>query len=157
MRSKCNVVRGFIKIITCQTCKSNAPLFAFDSETDNDTVGLCSAALCNSLDVVIAETTLDEWTKMESGELLHLPSRLSSISGLKNLHVLHVKRIEQSPGPAAGMSFSEFRKLYKPPVVIYSCPCCDGGDAIESQEFSVSKFEEIGGRVVALGDLVVGQ
>jgi hypothetical protein len=73
------------------------------------------------------------------------------------LHVLHVERIEQGPKPPAGVPFSEYRKLYKRPVVIYKCPCCAGGEAIETQEVLVPTFEEMGGRIVALGDLVVAR
>ena len=155
MTSLNKVIRGAVKMISCQNCRSNIPLFEFDSETDNDTVGLCSAALCNGLEIVIAEVTLYEWKKMYSGELLHLPTRISGDSYLKSLHVLHIKRIEQSPDPTPGTSFPEYRKIYRPPVVIYSCPCCDGSDAIETQEFSVSKFEEIGGRIITLGNIRV--
>ena len=157
MTKKDNVVHGSVKIATCQSCNSKIPFFAFETEMDTDSIGLCSAAQCNSLSVVIAETTLDEWKEMESGKLLHLPPRLSDTSGLKGLHVLHIKRVGRSPEPPAGIPFSEFRKLYKSPVVIYSCPCCDTGEAIETEEFSVSKFEEMGGRILAMGNLILGQ
>jgi hypothetical protein len=152
-----NVVTGSIKMITCRSCNSEIPLFAFDSETDVDSVGLCSAAQCNDLRVVVAETTLDEWKMMESGEVVNLQSRIVGASGVEDLHILLMRRIERGPEPAVGVPFSEFRKAYKPPVVIYSCPCCNSGDAVVTQEYSVPEFEELGGRVVTVGSLVVNQ
>jgi hypothetical protein len=77
------------------------------------------------------------------------------LSGIDALHVLRIKRIEQNSKPPAGVPFSEFKKLYKSPTVIYVCPCCAGGDATETQEVTVSKFEGMGGRIIALGNLVI--
>jgi hypothetical protein len=155
MTGQGKVVRGTAKIVTCRNCQASLPLFEFDSETDTDSVGLCSAARCNGLDIVIAETTLEEWKAIQSGTLTTLPARVSGSSEMKDFHVLHIKRVEQGSNPPAGIPFSEFRKLYKPPVVIYACPCCRGGEAIETQELTVSEFEKRGGRIIALGGLVV--
>ena len=141
MRNEANFVHGSVKIITCQSCSSRMALFAFDAETNMDSIGLCSATRCNELCVVIAETTLSEWKMMESGKLVNLPSRITDSSGMKDSHVLHIKRIERAPEPAAGVPFSEFKRLYGSPVAIYSCPCCDAGEAIETQDYSLSEFE----------------
>src|SRR5277367_3208604 len=121
------VVRGTVKMIICQSCNSKMPLFAFETETDVGAVGLCSATRCNGLELIIAETTLDEWKQMKSGELQHLPARLSDALDIRGLHVLHIVRVEEQPESAAGMPFSEFRKIYRRPRVIYSCPCCEKG------------------------------
>lgn len=148
-------VYGSIKMIACRSCNSKIPLFAFDSETDVDSIGFCSAAQCNDLRVVVAETTLDEWKMMERGEVMSLQSRIAGASSIEDLHILQIRRIERGPEPAAGVPFSEFRKIYKPPTIIYSCPCCNLGDAVETQEYSVSEFEGLGGSIVPLGNLVV--
>jgi hypothetical protein len=92
---------------------------------------------------------------ISSGELRHLPPRIAEPLGLNDFHVLHVKRIESGPKIGAGLSFLEFRKRYKRPTVIYSCPCCGDGDAVESQELLLSQFEKIGGEVVPLGNLAL--
>lgn len=146
------VVRGSAAIVTCQSCQASVPLFEFEVESDTGAVGLCSAAKCNGSDIVIAETTLDEWKAMQSGELSTLPSRLG---GFSDFHVLHIKRIEKTPAPPAGISFSEFRDLYQPPVVVYACPCCTDGEAIKNREVTTSEYEEMGGHIVALGSLVI--
>ena len=157
MTNKGNIVHGTVKIATCQLCNSSIPFFEFEVETDIGSVGLCSAAQCNSLSVVIAEITMDEWRELASGKLSYLPCRLSDAIGMKDLNILHIKRVDRSPEPAMGIPFSEYRKLYKPPVVIYSCPCCDAGEVIETQELLVSEFEEMGGSIVAMGALVLGR
>lgn len=146
-------IRGSVAIVSCRSCQANLPIFEFEVESDTGEVGLCSAAKCNSLDIVIAETTLDEWKAMQSGGLLTLPSRLS---GFSDFNVLHIKRIEESPDPPAGIPFSEFRKLYTAPVVVYACPCCTDGEAVKTREMTIPEFEKMGGRIVALGNLVVG-
>ena len=153
--TKSKVVHGSVKIVTCRNCLATLPLFEFEAETDTDSVGFCSAARCNVLDIVIAETTLEEWRAIQSGGLSTLPPRLSGSSEMKDFCILHIKCIERGSEPAAGIPFSEFKKLYKHPVVIYACPCCTDGEAIETQEVTVPKFEEMGGRIIALGNLVV--
>lgn len=155
MISKSNFVRGSVKLITCQTCGSKIPLFEFETETDVDGVGLCSAARCNQMDLVIAEMTLDEWKSITTGELRQLPLRLATEVGANDHHVLHIKRIDQEALPAAGSSFSEFRKGYRPPSIIYECPCCDEGDGIETDELTISEFENLGGHIFSLGNLVL--
>lgn len=152
MIGQSKVVRGSVAIVTCQACQASLPLFEFEVESDTGAVGLCSATRCNGSDIVIAETTLEEWKAMQSGELSTLPLRLS---GFSDFHVLHIKRIEKSPAPPAGISFAEFRSLYKPPVVVYACPCCTDGEAIKTREVTTSEFEGMGGRIVALGSLII--
>ena len=155
MINKSRAIHGSVKIVTCRACQSSVPLFELEAESDTDTVGLCSAARCNSLDLVLSETALEEWQAAQSGEVPSLLSRLSDLSGVKDLHILRIKRVEQSPDLPAGVPFSQFKKLYKPPVVIYACPCCLDGEASETREVLLSEFEEMGGRIVALGNLVV--
>ena len=152
MMGQGRVIRGSVAIVICRTCRASFPFFEFEVESDTGAVGLCSAAQCNGSDIVIAETTLDEWKAMQSGGMSTLPSR---INGFHDFHVLHVKRVENSQNPPAGASFSEFRRLYTPPVVVYACPCCAGGEAVKDREMTVPEFESMGGRIVALGGLVV--
>jgi hypothetical protein len=157
MTSKANFVRGSVKLITCQACGSKIPLFDFETETDVDGVGLCSAGRCNQMDLVIAETTLEEWKSMAAGELRHLPRRLADEFGADDVHVLHIKRINQGPLPAAGSSFFEFKKGYKRPSIVYDCPCCDVGDGVETDELTIADFENLGGHIFPLGNLVLRQ
>lgn len=152
MISQGKVIRGSVVIVTCRACQASLPLFEFEVESDTGAIGLCSAARCNGLDVVIAETTADEWAAMQSGELSTLPTRLGRFG---DFSVLHIMRVERSPDPPAGISFSEYRKIYKPPVVVYACPCCVQGEAFRNRELTIAEFEKIGGKIIALGDIVV--
>lgn len=144
------IIRGSVKLIRCINCGSGLPLFEFDTETDTGAIGLCSAAQCNGRTIIIAETTLEEWNGLQSGNFISLRSRLISTSGIPDLQILHVKRIERKSRPSAGISFSEFKKLYQPPVVIYDCPCCADGEAFEVDEVAIAKFKEDGGVIKVL-------
>lgn len=155
MMSENRTVGGSVKILACRNCKSILPLFEFETEADTDSMGLFSAAQCNGLVIVIAEATLEEWSTIQSGELSILPPRLACPAELKGFHILSIKRIERGYAPPSGISFLEFKKLYRAPVVVYACPCCAVGDALETQELTVNEFESRGGRIIALGSLVV--
>jgi hypothetical protein len=153
--SKPNFVRGSVSMIACGTCQARIPRFDFETETDVGDVGLCSAARCNHLDLVIAETTLAEWNALNDGTLRTLPKRLAGDVVGDDYHVLQVKRIDQAQRPAAGGSFAEFRKQYVPPRVVYECPCCEVGEAVVVEEFTVPEFEAIGGRIIPLGSVAL--
>jgi hypothetical protein len=157
MKNKGNVVRGSVRIVACQACNKKIPIFNFESETDVGAIGLYSAAQCNNFNLVIAETTLDEWKKIESEKLSFFPSRLNEYLNLRNFYILHIKRIEEGPKIKPGLSFSDFRKLYKSPTVVYSCPCCNIGEAIQIQELTVPEFKEMGGKIFVLGNLILGE
>ncbi len=152
MIGQSKVVRGSVAIVACRTCQSNLPIFEFEAESDVGSVGLCSAAKCNGLDIVIAETTMEEWKELQSGRLSTLPLRLGFFP---DFYVLHIRRIEKGLDPPAKISFSEFRRLYKPPIVFYACPCCVDGEAAKTREMTISEFEGMGGRITALSGLVV--
>lgn len=147
-----NAICGSVAMVTCQTCHGSLPVFEFELESDLGAIGLCSAAECNGLNLVIAEVNIHEWQAMQDGKLRTLPDR---IGGFERFHVLHIKRIERSPDPPVGISFSEYRKIYKPSVVIYSCPCCAHGEALKDKELTIIQFEKLGGQITALGGLIV--
>jgi hypothetical protein len=157
MTTTINLVRGSVKLVTCQACGSDIPLFEFDMETDTDGIGLCSAARCNQMNIVIAETTLEEWKAMKAGELRHLPLRLAKEFQVSDFHVLHIKRIDQQTPAPTGTSFAEFKKNYRRPIVVYDCPCCEAGEGTETEELTVAEFEKSGGRIFPLGNLVLQQ
>jgi hypothetical protein len=139
-------------MVTCHACEASVPIFEFELESDAGAMGLCSACKCNDMTLVIAEVSMSEWLAMQNGELSNLPER---IIGFEGFHVLHVKRIERSPDPPLGISFSEYRKIYKSPIVVYSCPCCRQGESIKERELTIAEFKSRGGQIVALGGLTI--
>jgi hypothetical protein len=64
-------------------------------------------------------------------------------------------RTENGFTPPRGTSYAEFSKLYRPPILVYSCPCCDNGEATEIANYSVSDFIDLGGQVMVIGDLML--
>jgi hypothetical protein len=148
-----NVVPGCIKRVACQRCGATVPFFEFDLENDVELMGLLSAGKCNELKVVVAEISLDERNAVEAGEIAGLPPRLNSPER-DGFRIVRVKNTRQDL-PSSDLPFSEYRKLYSPPVVVYSCPCCGLGDALVETEMSLSEFELHGGEVLILGDLAL--
>jgi hypothetical protein len=148
-------VFGTIKILKCASCEAIFPLAAYEGEADTDTIGLCSAGKCNSLEVAIAEATSVEWNQLASGDVKDLQRRIGTELGRDDLKIATLLRIEPGKNAPAGTSFAEFRKAYRPPVLVYSCPCCGEGEATETKEFTVDRFAEIGGRILPVGELEI--
>ena len=63
--------------------------------------------------------------------------------------------VEHAAGEVPVASFSEFRKSYRPPTLLYSCACCRGGKSRVIQEFTAEAFQKAGGRIVLMGEFGV--
>lgn len=148
-------VEGTIQRLRCDACGSVFPHFLFSGEEDSDTAGLCSAAVCGQKEVlVIVEADPSEWNDFASGVVASLEDRLKKQCAFGDLKVIRLLRVEREPA-AAGLSFSDFRKAYKPPVPIYSCVCCDTGESRISEEVTVKDFVNSGGRILLTGRLAL--
>jgi hypothetical protein len=147
------LVTGTIKILTCNTCSAKVPLVTFDGEADVDTIGLCSAGSCERLDVAIVEAALTEWNDLADSKPEGLQVRISQELGRNDLHVVSVKRVESGSEAPSGTSFAEFRKAYRAPILVYSCPCCGTGEATETEELTVDAFAAAGGEILGIGGL----
>ena len=90
-----------------------------------------------------------------AGDVSDLQHRIGAELGRHDLKMATVLRIESGNDMPAGTSFAEFRKAYRPPVLVYSCPCCGEGEATETEEFTVDGFAEIGGRILSVGELEI--
>lgn len=131
------------------------PHFLFSGEEDTDTVGLCSASSCNQNEVVIVEAEPDEWSDLESTRTMAIEKRLAQQLGRADLKVLRLLRVERETTPAAGLSFREFQKGYKPPVLVYSCACCGKGESRVIEEITAGDFEKSGGQILVTGRLTL--
>lgn len=149
------IVHGSVKMIHCRICESTIPIFVFEGEADVDTMGLCSAGSCERFDVAVLEAEPDEWNDLASGRPEVLQSRIANELGRSDLRILKVLKMEEAGEVPAGTSFAEFRKLYRPPIVVYECPCCSVGEAREHSELTISSFNEIGGRIFTVGRLAI--
>jgi hypothetical protein len=146
-------VAGTIKILTCNTCCTKLPFVTFEGEADVDTIGLCSAGSCERLDVAIIEAAPNEWSDLAVSKPEKLQDRIRQELGRDDLHVISVKRVESGSEAPSGTSFSEFRKAYRAPILVYSCPCCGTGEAMETEELTVDGFAAIGGEILEIGGL----
>jgi hypothetical protein len=148
-------VFGTIKMLECTSCEVTLPVAAFEGEADTDTIGLCSAGKCNGLEVAIAEATPTEWSSLAAGSVSHLQDRIGAELGRDDLRVATVLRVEQGNEIPAGTSFAAFREAYRPPLLVYSCPCCGEGEAKEIEEFTVDAFIALGGGILSVGALEI--
>lgn len=146
-------VEGAIKVLRCDSCGATFPHFVFFGEKDTDTDCLCSASSCERNEVVLVETESDEWGELQRSIALTVERRLSALLGRNDLKVPQVLTAEKSSTPAAGMSFRDFRKAYKPPALIYTCICCESGKSRSIEEFTTRDFQQSGGVVTPTGRL----
>jgi hypothetical protein len=148
MTSAHREIEGAIQRLHCDNCGSVFHAFLFSGEEDGDTAGLCCAAVCNQKNiVVIVEMDASEWNEFAHGVFSSLEDRIRTQFNFRDLKVVRLLRVE--PGSTSpGLSFEEFRKVYKPPSAIYSCVCCDVGEGRVYEEVAVKEFLSSGGRIL---------
>jgi len=146
-------IKGSIDMIACASCQTRFPIFSFEDEADTDSIGLCSAGSCASPEVVIAEATNAEWNEIVETKSTALPNRIIDALGRDDFRIAQVIRVEKMAAAPQGTSFAEYRKLYRRPIVVYSCPCCFVGEATLSEELTLQQFYVIGGKVLMVGNL----
>lgn len=154
MNSNLRKIAGSVKLISCTACHATIPMFAFEGETDTDTIGLCSAGCCNAYKLALFEVNIKEWKALRSKHPNAPPQRINQEINEPDYRMVHILRVEKFDAPPAGTSFAEFRRQYHAPQVIYSCPCC-GGEGVVNREMTVEQFKKIGGSILTLGDLIL--
>ena len=115
---------GEITIAECSECGESFPVFVFVADTDMVTVG-CLAFTTVAKSIVLAEQLPGE-----------SPSSTAARLG-PDVHSVSV-RYEGEVAPR-GLSFQEFRKVYKPATPIYQCIYC-GGDSLGLSKMSKEQF-----------------
>lgn len=149
-------VEGTILRLRCDSCASVFPRFVFSGDTDSSTEDLCCASSSDSNEVVILETNGLEWNELAQGNATSVENRLAQQLARNDLKVLHLRRVERGTNNSAtGSSFREFRKVYQPPVLVYSCVRCADGESRAIEELTLEAFQRAGGRIVLTGRLVV--
>jgi hypothetical protein len=147
-------VRGSVKILACNQCGIDFSIFDFEVESDADVAGLYSAGTCGGKKLALIDLNFEEWKAVQSGDLRELPLRFLPL--LENDYRLNnILRVDQPILPQAGGSFAEFRKSYKAPSVVYSCPCCGAGEAVERSEMTPADYTKSGGQIMAIEPLAL--
>lgn len=145
-------VEGTVLTIRCRTCGEHYPHFEFSGDSDTLTDGLGSATSCEKKELVIAETTAAEDNFCTSG-IVEFEQRLARDLSRSDLHVIRLLRVERAPTVGPTSSLREFMKHYVPNTLVFSCPCCDGGEAVKIEELTPSDFQFLGGRITFVGRL----
>lgn len=127
---------GEIQVAKCKKCGESFPVFIFVADTDMVTTG------CVSLTGKGNKIVLTMQTASESGQETEVRVGL----GYK---MVQVRYLDEGPS-AKGMSFQEFRKVYKPPTPIYSCISC-GSDSEVIKTETKSQFLTYGNIEVVNG------
>lgn len=110
---------GEIEISKCQRCHEMFPVFTFVADTDMLTAG-CVALTALGNRIALTEQRPDE-------TINEIEARVGV--GFKSVSVYY---IDTPIKP--NLSFSEFRKRYKPPMPIYSCIKCGGNSKVVRKE-----------------------
>lgn len=146
------LVDGTVAKLQCAACGAVFPLFTFTGETDSDTDGLYAATSCATNEVVLADATPSEWNGMGRGDSTSVEKKLAQQLARTDLKIVHLVRVENTIS-AKGLSFAEFQKVYKPPVLIYSCACCPNGESRVVEKLTVARFKKSGGKIKLIGSL----
>ena len=108
------------------------------------TLGWASFASINRREVVVAVLTPVEFNGGEQGLSAAL-NRVSAALGRDDLKVIQVVRVKPTSS-AAGLSFQQFRKSYRPARLIYTS-LADHSEATLESEQSLEAFLASGGVV----------
>jgi hypothetical protein len=146
-------VEGSIYELFCSTCDTKIPLFIFSGDTDMATDGLVSAGSNSENTVAIVEVLSDEYT-LNGYAFDKIGKRFSMLFGRDDFHFVQFLRAEDVEIPNT-TSFGEFRAHYKPPIAVFSCPCCAGGEMRAVKISEARKFQEAGGQILVGNDLVL--
>lgn len=155
MTSSQRIVTGTILRLCCQKCGGTFPHFLFSGEDDIETAGLCSASSCDHNEVVLVEAESAEWNDFENTGASAIEQRLAKQLARNDLCVVHLLRIERNENVATGLNFHDFQKIYKRPVLVYSCACCANGESRVTEEITLDDFQKSGGRVLVTGRLAL--
>ena len=122
-------VEGTILRLRCQACGAQFPHFQFTGERETETSGLFSASSGKADEVLVFEARPEEWKDFDRAGATLAEKRIAQDLGRDDLRVIRLLRIESALTMGQGMSFADFKKSYRPPVMVYSCACCEAGES----------------------------
>jgi hypothetical protein len=149
-------VSGSVLLLGCHACSRVYPHFVLEGETDMQTQGIATLVSFDRAEVLIAELSVEDFSMGAEKGLDALASRLSREFDRDDLRAVHLLRVERTLASHSSGSFQKFLKSYVPPRLVFSCPCCGGGECTSISEMSVADFRRSGGEVRLFGDLVLG-
>ena len=142
-------VEGTVSILDCETCGEASPHLIFSGDTDMVTMDLCSLTSMAANEVVILDAELTEWSD-PTGQ--RLEARVNKQLGRDDLRFIRLLGAEEIAYPA-GLSFQDFRKVYRDARLTYSCPKCSVGEAVSGRSLTFTEYQHEGGQLTVLGEL----
>jgi hypothetical protein len=121
-------VEGTVQRLRCQACGAVFPHFQFSGERETEGGGLFSASSGKADEVLVFEAQPEEWKDFDRAGATLAEKRIAQELARDDLRVIRLLRIESALTTGQGMSFADFKKSYRPPVMAYSCACCEAGE-----------------------------
>lgn len=124
------------------------PVARFSADTDMPTVSLVSLTSITRQEIVVAQLTAGE---CNAGELLRyqqMQSRINAALHRDDLRAVWLVCAEERKPYTPGLSFQEFRRIYRSPCLLYRDIFEE--DSLAEQVFEVSRrdFESGGGQIL---------
>jgi len=128
------------------------PTVLFSADTDMATAGWESLTSISRHEVVVTQLTAEEFraTARDPSTYVQVENRVNATLGRDDLRVPWLVRVEERGPQGAGLSFQEFRKVYRPPRLLYRDILALDSLAEEQSRVSREEFEGSGGRLVVL-------
>lgn len=137
--------------------KSNSKVFfdfEFWAESDEDTYGLlCLVQLSNPKNLFIVEMNPNELAiSSDSKGVEAVKNRVATETGVSDLVFPKVVRFDEKKGDV-NAGFQAFLKTYEKPTAVYESIFDKTEEAGQVEKLSIKEFEELGGKIVLLGNL----
>ena len=126
------------------------PTVLFSADTDMATVGWASLTSTVSPEIVVTQLTAEEFraTANDPSSYTALERRINSALCRDDLRVPWLAQVIQRSS-AAGHSFQDFLRVYRPPRLLYRDILATDSLAEEVSRVPLTDFESSGGKLVA--------
>jgi len=125
------------------------PAFMPSADTDMTLIGIGALTSTKRNEIVITKYDLYQPHNDAQGRAVFEAS-INKLLGRNDLRVVPLLRVEdRSPGP--GLSFQEFRTLWKPPILFYGSIYRADKEATVVREMSIEEYRAQGGAISLFG------
>jgi hypothetical protein len=147
-----NCIYDTILWLESESTGKQFPAALFSGDTDVITAGRVALTSVDMHEVVVTELTAEEYRTTANGSsgYLQVEERMNAALGRADLKCPWFVRAEQPGTSGKGLSFQEFRNVYRPSVIYYRDILQLDGVAREVSRVSLSQFEQSGGKLVVV-------
>jgi len=92
MKTLTKFTRGSIRLLSCNVCRAEFPIFEYEIESDADAIGLCSAARCDGGGLILLYLEMKEWQAVQVGKIMKPPHRFLHMIGDGDYRFTHILR-----------------------------------------------------------------